>query len=118
MSLAEAAAVLGDGVAEAHVQARLRRGSLSGERAPNGTWRVSVAGVEAALGGAPACGGCGSRVTEMVIVKYPHHDPVEFALCAHHAVQTALAYRRQGHVLEVVTYPYQSEGWLQSRPNL
>jgi len=54
----------------------------------------------------------------MVIVKYPHHDRVEFELCAHHAGQTAIAYGRQGQVLEVVTYPYQSEGWIQPRPDL
>ena len=52
----------------------------------------------------------------MVIVKYPHHDRVEFELCGEHGAQTVLAYGRQGQVLEVVTYPYQSEGWLKPRP--
>ena len=118
VSTAEAADLLGDGIAPSHVQARLRRGTLVGEQAPDGTWRVSVHGIEESLAGVPACGGCGNRVTEMVIVKYPHHDRVEFELCGHHAAQTALAYGRQGHVLEVVTYPYQSEGWLQPRPEL
>jgi len=42
MSLAGAAAVLGDGVIETQVRARLRRGSLSGEQAPDRTWRVWV----------------------------------------------------------------------------
>ena len=118
VSPAEAAALLGDGVVESHVRARLRRRSLEGEQADDGTWSVSVAGIEDSLTNVPACGGCGNRVTEMVIVKYPHHDRVEFELCAHHAQQTAVAYGRQGRVLEVVTYPYQSEGWLQPRPEL
>lgn len=118
VSVAEAAELLGDGVAERHIRARLRRGTLLGTEAADGTWRVSVAGIEDSLTNVPACGGCGNRVTDMVIVKYPHHDRVEFELCAHHAAQTAVAYGRQGQVLEVVTYPYQSEGWLQSRPEL
>jgi len=116
MSLAEAATLLGDGVTARHVQARLQRGTLQGIRAADDSWRVTVRSIEQALANAPSCGGCGSRVTEMVIVKYPHHDRVEFELCAHHAAQTAIAYGRQGHVLEVVTYPYQSEGWLRPRP--
>lgn len=55
-------------------------------------------------------------VTEMIIVKYPHHDRIEYEVCTEHAAQTALAYGRQGQVLAVVTYPYQSEGWFKPRP--
>lgn len=52
----------------------------------------------------------------MVIVKYPDHDRVKFERCPSHALQTAVSYRRQGGVLEVVTYPYPSKGWLKPRP--
>ena len=116
VSLPEAAALLGDGVTHAHVRARLRRGSLDGVRSDDGALLVSLNSIEQSLLAAPTCGGCGARVTEMIIVKYPHHDRVEFELCAEHAVKTAIAYGRQGQVLEVVTYPYQSEAWLKPRP--
>ena len=115
LTLSEAAMLLGDGVSAAHVKARLRRRTLHGEQDADGQWRVSVDSIESALADVPSCGGCGNRVTEMVIVKYPQHDRVEFELCGVHAAQTAISYRRQGQVLEVVTYPYQSEGWLQPR---
>ncbi|MCP4304018.1 MAG: hypothetical protein GY926_14080 [bacterium] len=119
VSLVAAASLLGDGVVTAaHVKARVYRRSLDGEQDAAGEWQVSVDSIERSLANVPTCGGCGSRVTDMVIVKYPNHDRVEFELCANHAMQTAIAYRRQGQVLEVVTYPYQSEGWLKPRSQL
>ncbi len=118
LSLAQAAVVLGDGVTAAHVKARLRRRSLDGEQDDDGQWHVAVDSIERSLAEVPWCGGCGSRVTEMVIVKYPYHDRVEFELCATHGTQTAIAYGRQGQVLEVVAYPCQSEGWLKPRPQI
>lgn len=116
IGLHEAASLLGDLVTEGHVRARLRRGSLEGRRGEDGTWRVYRDSIMRALADAPACDGCGRSVTEYVIIKYPHHDRVEFELCAEHAAKTALAYQRRGSVWEVVTFPFQSEGWMKPRP--
>ncbi len=118
VSPVDAADLVGDGVSAAHVKAGLRRRSLDGEQDADGQRRVSVDSIERSLAEVPSCGGCGNRVTEMVIVKYPHHDRVEFELCASYAAQTAITYGRQGHVLEVVNYPYQREGWLKPRPTV
>lgn len=116
LALSEAAGVLGDGVTASQVKARIHRGSLDGVKDASGEWYVSIESLEQSLTGIPPCGGCGEPVTEMVIVKYPHHDRVEFELCGEHAAQTVIAYGRQGQVLEVASYPYQSEGWLKPRP--
>jgi hypothetical protein len=58
---------------------------------------------------------CGGSVAKIVIVKYPHHDGVEFELCRAPAAKTTLAHIPQRQVLGVVPYPYQSEGWLKPR---
>ncbi len=109
---AAAAQLLGSGVTEWHVRARLRRGSLTGRRFSDGRWLVDSASIDESLASAGRCGGCESDATEYIIVKYPDHDRVEFSLCAAHARTAATSYGRQHAVLEVVTYPLQSEGWL------
>ena len=109
---AAAADLLGDGVTEAHVRARLRRRSLAGRQLADGSWLVVSASIDESLAAAGSCGGCDDAATEYMIVKYPHHDRVEFSLCAAHARTAALSYGRQHGVIEVVTYPLQSEGWL------
>ena len=112
----EAARLLGEGVEVRHVRARIRRGTLPAtERGDD--WLVPRGSIEAALAAAPPCQVCGLPSTAFVIVKYPKHDRVEFELCASHGANAVISYGRQGHVLEVVSYPYQSEGWIKPYAN-
>lgn len=116
ISVSEAASRLGEAVTEDHVRGRLQRRSLEGVRDDDGVWLVSADSVARSLAEAPVCDSCGDVVTDYVIVKYPRHDRVEFELCAEHAAKTARAYQRRGSVWEVVTFPFQSEGWIKPRP--
>ena len=111
ISLENTALLLGEGVEARHVRARILRGTLSGEKQGD-DWFVSSESIHRALAAAPPCGACGLPSTTYVIVKYLHHDRVEFELCTAHGADAVLSYSRQGQVLEVVSYPYQSEGWL------
>ena len=49
VNLATAAQLLGMGVATAHVQARVHRGSLHGERIPDVSWRVLASDIQRVL---------------------------------------------------------------------
>jgi hypothetical protein len=111
----ETAAMLGDGVEARHVRARIHRGTLAATKHGD-DWLIAKQTIEDALAGAPPCEACGSPSTAYLIVKYPHHDRVEFELCAAHGSEAVLSYGRQGQVLEVVSYPYQSEGWIKVDP--
>lgn len=115
VSTDQAADLLGDGVEARHVRARLLRGSLQGVQTDTG-WFVRLESINQELAATPLCEACRLPSTTYVIVKYPHHDRVEFELCTTHGADAVLSYGRQGQVLEVVSFPYQSEGWLKPRP--
>lgn len=115
VAVAIAAEMLGSDVTEAHIRARLRRGSLQGRLDTDGSWLVDSDSILDSLRSAGRCGACERDATEYVIVKYHHHERVEFSLCEQHGGEATLTYSRQGGVLEVVGYPLQSEGWLKPR---
>ena len=112
VSVAEAAEMLGAGVTPENVRARIRRGSLRANRGKDQEWRIALCDLRQLLEELEPCGNCGEPATRYVIVKYPHHDRIEYALCAACAFQAEAAYSRQGNVLETVVYPLLGEGWL------
>ena len=115
VSVSEAAEILGNGVTKENVRARIRRGSLEATKDNGGKWRISTHVLQTVLNEVEPCNNCNQNATSYVIIKYPHHDRVEFALCEVCAEEAEKAYSRQGRVLEVIGYPILGEGWLKPR---
>lgn len=111
INAAEAAKILGNGVTIENVHGRIRRGSLEAYKNEQGNWRIPIAELRRVLDEVEACGNCSNLATSFVIIKYHHHNRVEFALCDKCTRKAQLAYSRQGGVLEIVTFPLLSEGW-------
>jgi hypothetical protein len=112
VGIREAAEMLGAGVTPENVRGRIRRGSLRAHKDESQEWRVAVPDLQQILEEIEPCGNCDEPATRYVIVKYPHHDRIEFPLCAKCADQAEAAYSRQGNVLETIVYPLLGEGWL------
>ena len=110
-SAAEAARRLGEGVSLEDVYGRIRRGSLAAEQDESGSWRVSLVSLNQILANVEQCESCSNSATSYIIVKYHHHERIEFELCDVCAKKAQVAYGRRGGVLEVVTYPLLGEGW-------
>jgi len=111
VSVPEAVKILGNGVTLENVHGRIRRGSLEACKNEQGEWRISVADLGRVLDEVEACGSCSNLATSFVIIKYHNHNRIEFALCDECAGKAQLVYRRQGGVLEIVTFPLLGEGW-------
>ncbi|MCP5099331.1 MAG: hypothetical protein GY943_27575 [Chloroflexi bacterium] len=111
VSAAEAAEKLGNGVSLEDVYGRIRRGTLSASKDEWGNWRIPIANLTQILNDIEDCGSCSNLATSYVIVKYHHHNRVEFTLCDDCAKKAHVAYGRRGGVLEIITYPLLSEGW-------
>jgi hypothetical protein len=112
ISIPEAAEILDVGVTPENIRARIRRGSLLADRDDHQEWRVAVPDLRRVLEEIEPCGNCDEPATRYVIVKYPHHNRHEFALCSECAGKAESAYSRHGGVLETVVYPALGEGWL------
>ena len=112
ITVSEFIALLDGRVTIGNVHGRIRRGSLSAYQDENGEWCIPKAEVERIMAEVEPCNNCAASATSFVIVKYYHHHRVEFTLCDGCAQQAQTAYSRRGGVLEVVTYPLLSEGWL------
>ena len=106
------ARLLGEGVTEENVHARIQRGSLAAHQDETGEWFVPRAELDRIRAEIEPCQNCGEPSNSYVIVKYHDHERVEFALCDVCASAAQMAYSRKGGVLEVVTYPVLGEGWL------
>ena len=111
-TVSEFVALLGGRVTTGNVRGRIRRGSLSAYQDQDGEWYIPKAELERIMAEVEPCDNCAALATSFVIVKYHHHHRVEFTLCDSCAQQAQTAYSRKGGVLEVVTYPLLSEGWL------
>jgi hypothetical protein len=111
-TISEAAKMLGNGVTVENVYARIRRGSLEACQDERGEFHILLAEIHRVFEEAETCGNCSNLAASLVIIKYHHHDRVEFTLCAECANKTYSAYRRQGGVLEIVVYPLFGEGWM------
>jgi hypothetical protein len=109
--VAEAMKILGHGVTPANVHGRIRRGSLEAYKNEQGEWRIPLADLKRILDDVEVCGSCPHLATSFVIIKYHHHNRIEFTLCADCAAKAQLAYSRQGGVLEIVAFPLLGEGW-------
>lgn len=112
ITVSEFVALLGGRVTVGNVHGRIRRGSLSAYQDENGEWFIPKAELERIMTEVEPCANCEALATSFVIVKYHQHHRVEFTLCDSCAQQAQIAYSRKGGVLEVVTYPLLSEGWL------
>ncbi len=108
---AEAADYLGTGITATNLFARIRRGSVTAVP-HNDTITIPQSELDRLIREVDPCADCGQPATTYLIVKYHHHDRVEFSLCNHHANTAQMAYGRKGGVLEVVAYPLLGEGWL------
>lgn len=115
VTMAEFVAFVDDRVTIENVRARIRRGSLTAYRNEAGEWMIPQLELERVLVDVEPCHNCAESATSFVIVKYHHHQRVEFSLCDRCAQKAEIAYSRKGGVLEVVTYPLQSEGWLKQK---
>ena len=107
----EAAVYLGTGITPANIFARIRRGSLTAV-SQNDTLTIPQSELDRLLREVDPCADCGQPATTYLIIKYHHHERVEFSLCDFHANTAQMAYGRKGGVIEVVTYPLLGEGWL------
>jgi len=112
LDIHQAAQLLGLGVTADHFHARIRRKSLKAQMDSDGVWRISLSELHQVQQQEESCPTCSLAVTSYVIVKYHHHQRVEFTLCDDCADATEKAYSKQGGVLEVVSYPVLSEGWM------
>lgn len=114
VDISQAAEILGDGISADHIHARIRRGTISAQRSEDGKWRIDLTELQRIQDQGEYCGNCSQLATGFVIVKYHNHERVEFTLCENCANNAEKAYRKQGGVLEVVSFPLLSEGWLKS----
>jgi hypothetical protein len=112
VSAEEAASILGHGVTVEHIRRRILRGTLPAEKAADGAWQVPAAALAQLLDERDPCGSCGAPADLFIIIKYHHKERVEFILCEKCANQVEGVYSRRGGVLEVVSFPLLSEGWL------
>ena len=105
--------ILGDGVTLENLRARIRRGSLEANRNERGQWYVTRRELTRLMEEVETCQSCTNPAASMVIVKYHHHERVEFALCPGCAAAAQAAYGRQGGVLEFSIFSLHGEGWMQ-----
>ena len=108
----QAAQILGKGVSSDNIHARIRRGSLKAHKEKDGEWRIPTAELNRIQQEMENCGYCMQPATSFIIVKYHNHVRVEFILCENCATSAERAYSKNGGVLEVVSYPIHSEGWM------
>ena len=112
LTLSQAAEMLGPGITSANIYARIRRGSLAAAKDAEGVWHIPRSEVQRTLEAVGNCAHCDQRATNHMIIKYHHHERVEFDLCDQCVLSAERAYRRQGGVLEIVVYPVIGEGWM------
>jgi len=113
ITIAETAEILSHGVTPENIYGRILRGTLSAYQAEGGEWYVPIAEINRIVNEVEMCGNCSNKGTSFVIVKYHHHNRVEFTLCDWCAEKAEKAYsKRGGGVLEIVSYPLFGEGWM------
>jgi len=112
LTISEFVTALGGEISIENVLGRIRRGSLSAYQNINGEWNIPLTELERIKAEVEPCNNCSDVATSYVIVKYHHHQRVEFTLCDECAQQAEAAYSRKGGVLEIITYPLLGEGWL------
>jgi hypothetical protein len=108
----QAAKILGQGVTSDNIHARIRRGTLKAYQDDDGEWHIPTAELNRIQQELENCGNCTQPATSFIIVKYHNHVRVEFILCENCGTSAEKAYSKNGGVLEVVSYPIRSEGWM------